>query len=249
MDPNIGRYSRHELLATIGETGQRRIEQSRVLVAGVGALGSVIACLLARAGVGYLRIVDRDPPELHNLQRQILYDEADVKDGTPKVVAARNALTRVNSSIEIDAVDRSIDETSITGLVDGVDLVVDALDNTAARYLINDEILRKGIPYVFGGAVENAGNVMTIIPGRTPCLRCLWPQPEKVKDHATAATVGVLSSAAATVASIETTEAFKIMTGRYEDIIPGLLIMDLWHNRFHTTAIERNPHCPCAAVK
>ncbi len=229
----------------IGEEGQRKIEKSRVLVAGLGALGSVIATLLARAGVGFLRIVDLDSPELHNLHRQILYDEADVTLGVSKSQAAQKRLLAANSGIKIEAIAAAIESHNIEVLVDGVDLVVDALDNMKARYFINDAIIDRGIPYVFGGAVECAGNVMTIIPGRTPCLRCLWPDSSVVESHPRASQVGILSSAASAVASIEVTEAIKILVGKSDDILPGLLVMDFWRNQFQICEIKPDPGCKC----
>jgi len=229
----------------IGEEGQARLEKSRVFVAGLGALGSLIATLLARAGVGFLRIADLDSPELHNLHRQILYDEADVARGVSKAQAAKERLLAANSRVEIEAVVATIGPDNVEQLVNGVDLVVDALDNMKARYLINDAITDRGIPYVFGGAVECAGNVMTVIPGRTPCLRCLWPNPAEVEDHPRASTVGILSSSATAVASIQVTEAIKILVGSMDDILPGLLVMDFWRNQFQHCEIKPDPTCKC----
>ncbi len=133
-------------------------------------------------------------------------------------------------------------------LTEGVDLVVDALDNIRTRYLINDVILNRGIPYVFGGAIQTVGNVMTIIPGRTPCLRCLWPDPGAVENHPRASAVGVLSAAATAVASFQVTEALKIMAGREQDILSGLLVFDVWRNDFHIAPLERDPGCICSKL-
>jgi molybdopterin/thiamine biosynthesis adenylyltransferase len=245
MEPDIPRYSRHILLKMIGEEGQARIEKSRVFVAGLGALGSLIATLLARAGVGFLRIADLDSPELHNLHRQILYEEPDVARGVSKAQAAKERLLEANSGVEVEAVVTTIGQDNVGALVNGVDLVVDALDNMKARYFINDAIIDRGIPYIFGGAVECAGNVMTIIPGRTPCLRCLWPDPTAVDDHPRASSVGVLSSAATAVASIQVTEAIKILVGSLDNILPGLLVMDFWRNQFQLCEIKPDPTCKC----
>jgi len=248
MEPLIPRYSRHTLLRVIGEDGQKRLEQSRVLIAGLGALGSLVAILLSRAGVGFLRIVDQDCPELHNLHRQILYDESDATSGLSKAQAARRRLKAAASNVEVEAVTSAIGPENVVELVEGVDLVVDALDNIAARYLINDAILARNIPYVFGGAVETVGNVMTIIPGKTPCLRCLWPDPAAVADHPRASTVGVLSSAATAVASLEVTEALKILAGREGDALKGLLVMDVWRNQFQVAPVQPDPACACRRV-
>jgi molybdopterin-synthase adenylyltransferase len=241
----LSRYSRHELLRVIGREGQERIKQARVLVTGLGALGSLISMLLARAGVGFLRIVDQDGPELHNLQRQLLYTEPDVSGALTKTQAAYEHLKAANSGIVIEPITASIDETNIAGLVFGVDLVVDGLDSGLTRYCVNDAALNANVPYIFGGAVDTLGNVMTIIPGKTACLRCLWPDPDKIKNHAKASAVGVLSSGAATVAAIQVTEAFKIITGRSDDILPGLLVMDLWRGNFHVAPVEPDPNCKC----
>jgi molybdopterin-synthase adenylyltransferase len=248
METEIARYSRHTLLRVVGEEGQKRIEQARVFLAGLGALGSLIAVLLARAGVGFLRIADQDAPELHNLHRQILYDEEDVKRGLNKVVSAAPRLRASNSRVQIDARPVAIGADNVEELIDGVDLVVDALDNIGARYLINDVILKARIPYVFGGAVETLGNIMTIIPGKSPCLRCLWPDPALVENHPRASTVGVLSSAAATVAAMEVTEALKIIVGKEEDVLTGLLVMDLWRNWFHVAPVKPDPACKCRNI-
>jgi molybdopterin-synthase adenylyltransferase len=246
MAEHLPRYSRHTLLRVIGEAGQEKIRSSRVFVAGVGALGSMISLLLARAGVGYLRIADQDCPELHNLHRQILYDESDVTSGRSKAEIAADRLRAGNSEITVEAISAAIGPDNVEELVRGVDLVVDALDNIATRYHVNDEAVRRRIPYVFGGAVETAGNVMVILPGRTPCLRCLWPDPDAVLNHARASEVGVLSSAASAVASIEVTEAIKILTGHEDQVLSGLLIMDFWRNLYHVAEIGRDPRCVCA---
>ncbi|HTY23094.1 MAG TPA: HesA/MoeB/ThiF family protein [Desulfomonilaceae bacterium] len=245
MDHIIPRYSRHALLKMIGEEGQAKIEKSRVFIAGLGALGSLIAILLARAGVCFLRVVDPDSPELHNLHRQILYDESDLARGLSKAEIAKQRLVEANSAVEVEAIATAIGPDNVHELISGVDLVVDALDNMKARYFINDAIVRRGIPYVFGGAVEAAGNVMTIIPGRTPCLRCLWPDPAAVEDHPKASSVGILSSAATTVASIEVTETLKVLVGSLDNILPGLLVMDFWRNQFQIAKVKPDPSCMC----
>lgn len=245
METQIPRYSRHILLRVIGEKGQEKIERSRVLVAGLGALGSLISMLLARAGVGFLRIADQDTPELHNLHRQILYDEEDTISGYSKARVAERRLRAAASNVTIEAVQARIGPHNVEELTRDVDVVIDALDNMATRYYVNDAVLAHGIPYVFGGAIETAGNVMTVIPGKTPCLRCLWPNPEAVKDHPRAATVGVLSAAATAVASVEVSETLKILVGKDEEVLPGLLVMDLWNTQFRIAPVEADPECIC----
>ena len=248
MEPGISRYSRHELLRVIGKDGQKKILRSRVFIAGLGALGSLIAMLLTRAGIGFLRIVDLDAPETHNLQRQLLYTQTHVIKGVSKAQAALEVLKEINSEIEIESVTASIGRDNIESLTNGIDLVVDALDNITTRYIVNDTILKRRIPYIFGGAVETSGNIMTIIPGRTPCLRCLWPESDAVKGHASAATVGVLSATAAAVASIQVAEVMKVLTGHIDDTLSGLLVMDLWKNMYHVVPVERDPSCLCHTI-
>ncbi|MGC8658921.1 MAG: HesA/MoeB/ThiF family protein [Desulfomonilaceae bacterium] len=245
MPQSPGRYSRHVLLDIIGQEGQKKIRNGRVLVAGLGALGSTVSILLARAGVGFLRIVDKDSPELHNLHRQTLYNEVDVSSGLSKAEAARFHLLSMASEVEIEAVNQEIREDNVSNLLDGIDLVVDALDNSETRFILNDAIVMRNIPYIFGGAVETVGNVMSIIPGRTPCLRCIWPDPSTIMGHARAATVGVLSSVASLVASIQVTEIFKLLVGDIGNTIPGILIVDVWKNQFRVVPVQPDPNCSC----
>jgi molybdopterin/thiamine biosynthesis adenylyltransferase len=182
---------------------------------------------------------------LHNLHRQILYDEADAASGLSKAWIAEKRLRQAASNVRIEAVEARIGADNIGDLVRDVDVVVDALDNAEARYYVNDAILEGGIPYVFGGAIETSGNVMTIMPGRTPCLRCLWPEPIAIADHPRAASVGVLSSVATTVASIQVTETLKILVGSYGDLIEGLLVFDLWKAQFRVATVQPDPGCIC----
>lgn len=248
MHSPIDRYSRHAMLRVIGDQGQARIAKARVLVVGLGALGSLIAMLLARAGVGHLRIVDGDVPELHNLHRQLLYGEGDVASGMSKAEAASMHLNAANSSIRIESFNEFVDARNVNRLLENIDVVVDALDNITTRYLVNDTAIRIGVPFVFGGAVETVGNVMSIVPGLTPCLRCLWPDSGAVENHPKASTVGVLSAAATAVASIEVAECIKILVGRNEDLIPGLLMLELWGNHYQIVPLQRDPDCICHSV-
>ena len=246
MDDACSRYSRHVLLDVIGPEGQSKIRSARVLVTGQGALGSLISMLLTRAGVGFLRIVDKDYPEIHNLHRQLLFDDHDVASGLPKAVVARNHLLRSAPFVEIHPIHAEIDSQNIDRLLDSIYVIIDAVDNTATRYVVNDSALSHGIPYVFGGVVETAGNVMTILPGKTPCLRCLWPEPEQVAKHQTASTVGVLSSVATLIASIQVTEALKIIVGDTKNVISGILTIDAWRNHWQVVVLNRDPECICS---
>ena len=172
-DPTLDRYIRQVRYPGLGADGQRRLLDSRALVCGCGALGSVLANTLARSGVGHLRIVDRDFLELNNLQRQVLYDEEDVAAGLPKAVAAQAKLRKINSQIDIEAIVADVDHTTIGRWLEGVDVIVDGTDNFETRFLLNDAAVRFGIPWVYGGCVGAEGQTMTILPGETPCLRCL----------------------------------------------------------------------------
>src|SRR5215211_4302792 len=172
-DP-LDRYSRQVRFAGLGEEGQRRLMSSRVTLCGCGALGTVLANSLVRAGVGHVRVVDRDFIETHNLQRQILFDENDVAANLPKAEAAAKKLRAINSSVTIEPVVTDIDRTNIEGLCSDVDLILDGTDNFEVRYLINDVAVKLGKPWVYGGCIGSHGQVLPIIPGKTPCLRCVF---------------------------------------------------------------------------
>ena len=174
--PNLDRYVRQMRYPPLGEEGQAKLQASRVLICGCGALGSVLANTLGRAGIGHLRIVDRDFLELNNLQRQVLYDEDDVAAGIPKAIAAAAKLRKINSQIEIEPLVTDVDHTNIERLIDGVDMIVDGTDNFETRFLLNDVAVKFGIPWVYGGCIGAEGQSMTIIPGDTPCLRCLMQE-------------------------------------------------------------------------
>jgi adenylyltransferase/sulfurtransferase len=230
-DPSLDRYIRQMRFAPMGVEGQRRLAAARVLVCGCGALGSMLAALLARAGVGKLRIVDRDFLELNNLQRQMLYDEADVAAGLPKAIAAANQLRRVNSAIEIEPIVADVTAGNVLRLCDGVDLVLDGTDNFETRFLVNEAALKLGLPWVYGGAIGASGQTMTILPGETPCLRCVVPEPPPPGTMPTCDTAGVLGPLIGVVASIQASEALKIASGNRAAASRSLTVIDLWENR------------------
>ncbi|MGC8826898.1 MAG: ThiF family adenylyltransferase, partial [Anaerolineae bacterium] len=210
-EQNMERYSRQILFQPIGRQGQEHLLASRVVVIGQGALGTVIADHLARAGVGHLTLVDRDFVELSNLQRQTLFDEEDAQKRLPKAVAAAQKLSRVNSEIEIRPVIADVTPRNVEELIAGANLVMDATDNLETRLLLNDACLKAGIPWIYGGAVGSSGIVMSIVPGETPCLRCLIDEPPPPGALPSCDTVGVLNAATAVVASIQTAEALKLL--------------------------------------
>ncbi len=240
------RYSRQQRFDGIGELGQTSIEQSAVVVLGCGALGTLSAGLLARAGVGRLRIVDRDIIETHNLQRQHLFDEADVAAGLPKAIAAERKLVAANSGIEVEAVVADIGPDNVLSLIDGADVVVDGLDNFEARLLVNDACLKSDIPWVYGGAVSAHGAVMVIRPGVTACFSCLVPG---IPDGRlpTCETAGVIASAPTAVAALQVAEVLKLLVGADEHLSPDLVSLDLWLNSFTTIHIEPRRDCQACA--
>lgn len=232
----------------IGDAGQRRLATSRVLLVGCGALGSVVADQLVRAGVGTLLVADRDIVELTNLQRQVLFDEADARDGTPKAVAAAQRLARVNSAVRIEPLPVDVDGGNLESLAlsPRVDLILDGTDNAATRYLVNDVSIKHGIPWVYGACVGTEGRVMTILPGQTPCLRCLFPEPPGAGELPTCDTAGVLGPVASVAASLQALSAIKLLSGNPDAIAPELLSFDLWANRIRSvsTGGARRDDCP-----
>ena len=238
LDPALERYARQIRYAPFGEEGQRRLLASRVLVCGVGALGSVLANTLARAGVGKLRIVDRDFVELNNLQRQVLFEEADVTANLPKAIAAAEKLRAINSAIEIEPIVADVGPDNIASLCDGVDLIVDGTDNFETRFLLNDAAAKFGIPWVYGGCIGAEGQTMTIVPGETPCLRCVMAEPPPPGSSPTCDTAGILSPIINVIASIEAMEAIKILAGKREAIQLGLMLFDLWDNTVRTVKLD-----------
>jgi molybdopterin-synthase adenylyltransferase len=240
------RYSRQTLFAPIGVAGQERLRAARVLLTGCGGLGAEAASLLARAGVGFLRIVDRDVADLTNLQRQALYDEADVLQCLPKAVAAARHLAAINSGIAVEPVVTDVHAGNLAGLIEGVDLVVDGFDNFEGRYLLNDACVRAGVPWVHGACVGSYGVSTLIVPGRTPCFRCLQPDPPPAGSTPTCDTVGILGPAAHLIAALEVAQALRWLVTREAPQPPVLVSVDVWDLRFqHVELPARDPACPC----
>ena len=231
MDP-LSRYHRQITLPQIGLEGQKKISASSVAVVGLGALGSVSANLLTRAGAGRLRLIDRDFLEINNLQRQVLFDEEDVESGLPKAVAAQRKLKKINSQIEIEAEPSDLNAETIEELLGGIDLVVDGTDNFETRFLINDFCLQKKIPWIYGGAVGTEGLAYVIFPGEGPCLRCLFEEAPEPGEFQTCDTAGILAPAAHGIASFQAMQALKILAGRKEAVDRRLVKFDLWKNEF-----------------
>ncbi len=242
------RYSRQIRFPGLGEAGQRRLMAARVTICGCGALGTVLANHLVRAGVGHVRVVDRDFIETHNLQRQILFDEDDVADNLPKAEAAARKLRRINSQVVIEPVVTDIDHTNILELVGDADLILDGTDNFETRYLINDAAVKLDKPWIFGGVIGSEGQTMTIVPGRTPCLRCVVETSPPPGMTPTCETAGVLGPAVAVVASFEAAEAIKLLSGAGESANRELIMFDIWDWSFRRLKIQGllgKVDCPC----
>jgi molybdopterin/thiamine biosynthesis adenylyltransferase len=236
------RYSRQTLLREIGEEGQRKISAGKAVIIGCGALGTHSASLLARAGVGRILIVDRDRVELSNLQRQTLFSEQDV--GEPKAPVAERLLRRVNSGIEIASMTTDLDVDNVEGIVEGATVVVDATDNMETRFIVNDACVKLGVPWVYGGAVGTSGMVFPVVPDG-PCLRCIFPTLPPSGQLPTCNTVGIVNTLPSVVASLEVTEALKIVLGM--DTTPDLMIVDVWHVDFRKIRVRKNPECRSCA--
>jgi molybdopterin/thiamine biosynthesis adenylyltransferase len=246
-DPSLARYARQMRYPPIGVEGQEKLLVSRALVVGCGALGSVIANTLARAGVGKLRLVDRDFLELNNLQRQVLYDEEDVAAGLPKAIVAQNKLRKINSQIEIEAHVADVEHTNIVKFCEGVDCIVDGTDNFETRFLINDAALKLRLPWVYGGCIGAEGQTLTISPGETPCLRCLMPEPPPPGSTPTCDSAGILGTIIGVVASMQANEALKILSGHREAISRTWNVFDLWDNtarQIKLDSVESQKDCP-----
>jgi molybdopterin-synthase adenylyltransferase len=246
-DP-LDRYSRQVRFPALGEAGQRALMRSRVTLCGCGALGTVLANHLVRAGVGFLRIIDRDFIETHNLQRQILFDEQDVRDNLPKAEAAARKLRLINSSIEIEPVVTDLDHTNAVQLIGDADLILDGTDNFETRYLINDAAIKLNKPWVYGGVIGSEGQTMTIVPGKTPCLRCLIETAPPPGMTPTCETAGVLGPAVAVIASFEAIEAIKLLTGAHDALNRELIMVDVWDWTFRQLKVAGllgKVDCPC----
>src|SRR5437588_1113080 len=212
------RYSRQVRFPGIGQDGQRKLLDSKVTLVGCGALGTVLANALVRAGVGYLRLIDRDFIETNNLQRQILFDEDDIAANLPKAEAAARKLRRINSGVTVEPVVVDVDRTNIVELTGDADLILDGSDNFEVRYIINDAAVKLGKPWVYGGCIGSYGQSLTILPGETPCLRCVFEAAPNPGEAGTCETAGVLGPIVNIVASFQATEALKILTGRTDAI-------------------------------
>ncbi len=247
--PIEDRYSRQVLFAGIGAEGQQRLLASRVAVVGCGATGSAVAALLARAGVGYLTILDRDYVEPSNLQRQSLFEEADAAESLPKAIAAQRRIAAFNSEIEVRGEVADLRPENIDELLAGAQLVLDATDTFETRYLVNDYCVKHSLPWIYAAAVSSYGVTMNILPGETACLSCLFPAaPQGTVE--TCDTSGILNSVVNQVASIEATEAIKFLVGARDRMRRTLLSFDAWSNEHSEIATARpRSDCPTCGAR
>ncbi len=241
------RYSRQTRFTGIGEDGQRRLAHSTVAVVGCGALGSFQAGALARAGVGRLLLLDRDYVELSNLQRQWLYDEADAREAMPKAAAAARAIARINSSIETRPLVADLVADNIEELLDGADLILDGTDNFDTRYLVNDYAVDRQTPWIYGGAVGSYGLVMPVLPGRTACFECVYPEPP-TGPQPTCETAGVVNTITSLVASWQTSLALRLLCG--QEVEARITTFDAWSGVTRQIAMPKpDPECRACATR
>jgi len=237
------RYSRQVLFHGIGAAGQRRLASARVAIVGCGATGSALASLLARAGVGTLRIIDRDYVEPSNLQRQSLFDENDAAESVPKALAAARKVAAFNSEIVVEPQVADLTPANVASLLANSDLVLDGTDNFETRYLVNDYAVEQGRPWIYAAAVGSYGVTMDILPGETACLACVFPAPPRGVVE-TCDTSGILNSAVNLAASVQATEALKLLVGARDRLRRTLLSFDVWTNERSEISTAR-PRADC----
>jgi molybdopterin/thiamine biosynthesis adenylyltransferase len=247
MDQSLERYSRQILFQHIDGNRQKKLINSTVLLIGCGALGTVSSSYLVRAGIGQLKIIDRDFIEENNLQRQILFDEDDILENLPKAVAAQKKLQRINSNVKVEGIVTDINYSNIEELTKDVDIIIDGTDNFETRFLVNDYCVKNSIPWVYGACIGSRGVLMNIIPSMTPCLRCVFETMPQIGSFPTCDTAGVIGPIAGIIASFQVTEAIKILTGNYASVNKSLLEIDVWETNFRQIDISElkdTNNCP-----
>lgn len=243
------RYSRQMRYSEIGEEGQERIGQGRVAVVGCGALGSVQAEALARAGVGFIRVIDRDYIEFSNLQRQLLFDERDAENGSPKAIAAAERMRAINSEITIEPVIADLTPSNADDLLADVHLIMDGTDNFETRYLINDFAISRDLPWIYGAAVGSYGLKMPVLPHRTCCLRCVFSEPPSGVQP-TCETAGVLSPITMTIGALQVADALKILSGHADRVVAQITVIDVWSGEIlQTPQPAARADCPACGQR
>lgn len=248
---DLDRFARQIVFAPLGLEGQKKLMRGRVLLVGVGGLGSWVAQLLTRAGVGHLRLVDPDCVDLTNIHRQCLYTQADALAGEAKVTCAAARLAQIRPEVEIEPLPSLLSSETAPGLCRNVDLIIDGTDNFAARMLINDLAVRNALPWVMAGVVGSEGQCATFLPGTGACLRCLMDAPPPACQDPNCRSIGVLGPAVSALASMEAMEAIKILSGRPCAASPFLTKLDLWNNTIQRIDLSaaRDPQCPCCGQR
>jgi molybdopterin-synthase adenylyltransferase len=247
-ESGLERYDRQMRFAPIGREGQEELRESRVVILGCGALGSGIAQNLARAGIGHLRIVDRDLLEMSNLHRQMLYTEKDVENRSPKAIAAAERLREINSEIEVDPIVTEITPETVLALVADADVVADGTDNMETRFVINDACVKSGVPWVYGGAIAASGMTMTILPGEGPCFRCFIDEIPPAGAVQTCVDSGVINPLTSLVSALESAEVMKILVGAGTPNTQ-LLRFNVWDGGFHYSHVARRKDCPACGLR
>lgn len=232
MSQSLERYSRQVLLQQIGEDRQKLLMNSTVVVVGCGALGTISSSYLVRAGIGQIRIIDRDFIEENNLQRQVLFDESDISENLPKAIAAQKKLQKINSKVMVEGIVTDINYSNIDELTKDADIIIDGTDNFETRFLINDYCIKNNKPWVYGACIGSKGVVMNIIPSKTPCLRCVFETMPQIGSFPTCDTAGVIGPIAGIIASFQVAEAIKIIIGDYASVNRNLLEIDIWETKF-----------------
>ncbi|HUN60577.1 MAG TPA: ThiF family adenylyltransferase [Candidatus Sulfotelmatobacter sp.] len=243
IHPLDQKYSRQMLFQPLGRDGQERLSTSSTVLVGCGAIGAAAANLLVRAGIGHLRLIDRDFVELSNLQRQSLFTESDAREALPKAIAAERHLRSINADGHVEGVVADLTPRNAADLLAGFPLILDGTDNFETRFLVNDFAVKTNTPWIYAAAVASYGLTMTILPGKTPCLACLLDSPAGAGLEETCDTIGVLGPIVSLIASLEVAEALKLLAGRESALHGRLLSCDVWSGRFQSVQPERNPQC------
>ena len=238
------KYSRQVLFEPLGRDGQERLLASSAVLVGCGAIGAATANMLVRAGLGRLRILDRDFVEPSNLQRQTLFNESDAREALPKAVAAEHNLRSINSGVQVEGIVADLTPRNVEELLSGFPLILDGTDNFETRFLINDFAVKTGTPWIYAAAVASYGLTFTILPGKTACLACFLDPSTGAGVEETCDTIGVLGPIVNLISSLEVTETIKLLSGRDSALHGRLLSCDVWRGRFQSILPERNPQCP-----
>ena len=238
MTQSLERYSRQILFRQIGEDRQKLLMNSTAVLIGCGALGTISSSYLVRAGVGQLRIIDRDYIEESNLQRQILFDENDISENLPKAIAAQTKLQKINNKVKTEGIVTDANYSNIDELTKDADIIIDGTDNFETRFLINDFCVKNSVPWIYGACIGSRGVVMNIIPPTTPCLRCVFETIPQIGSFPTCDTAGVIGPIAGIIASFQVAEAIKILTGDHASVNKDLVEINVWETKFRQIDIS-----------